>query len=140
MVPLSEQDPQRWQRSLSDEAIGYLNQASALGPDTVRVIQAKIHAAWCARHTLESPPPWPQVLSLYDALLVRRDDPVVRLNRLVAVAEVHGVESALSELESQVSGNGVADARLMVRSRLQCRGCRHLPLEPLVDFSDARCE
>jgi len=100
MVPLSEQDPQRWQRPLIDEAIGYLSRAAALGPDTVRVIQAKIHAAWCSRHTLESPPPWPQVMSLYDALLIRRDDPVVRLNRLVVVAEVHGVESALSELES----------------------------------------
>ena len=100
MVPLSEQDPQRWQRPLIEEAIGYLNRASAIGPDTVRVIQAKIHAVWCSRHNLESPPPWPQVLSLYDALLMRRDDPVVRLNRVVAVAEVHGVESALLELES----------------------------------------
>lgn len=100
MVPLSEQDPQRWQRPLIEEAIGYLNRASALGPDAVRVIQAKIHAAWCSRHTLESPPPWPQVLLLYDALLMRREDPVVRLNRVVAVAEVHGVESALLELES----------------------------------------
>ena len=100
MVPLSEQDPRRWRRPLIDEAIGYLNRASALGPDTVRVIQARIHAAWCSRQTLESPPPWPLVLSLYDSLLTRRDDPVVRLNRLVAVAEVHGVEAALSELES----------------------------------------
>ncbi|MDP8985009.1 MAG: sigma-70 family RNA polymerase sigma factor [Pseudomonadota bacterium] len=100
MVPLSEQDPQRWKRPLIEEAIGYLNRASALGPDTVRVIQAEIHAAWCSRHTLESPPPWPQVLSLYDALLTRRDDPVVRLNRVVAVAEVHGLDSALLELES----------------------------------------
>jgi RNA polymerase sigma-70 factor (ECF subfamily) len=40
------------------------------------------------------------VLSLYDALLLRRDDPVVRLNRIVAVAEVRGVESALLEFES----------------------------------------
>ena len=100
MVPLSEQDPQRWQRLLIEEAFGYLNRASALGPDTERVIQAKIHAAWCSRRTLESPPPWPQVMSLYDALLVKHDDPVVRLNRLVAVAEVHGVVSALLELES----------------------------------------
>jgi RNA polymerase sigma-70 factor (ECF subfamily) len=100
MVPLSEQDPQRWQRPLIDEAIGYLNRASALEPDAVRVIQAKIHATWCSRLTLDSPPPWPQVMSLYDALLTRRDDAVVRVNRIVAVAEVHGVKAALSELES----------------------------------------
>jgi RNA polymerase sigma-70 factor, ECF subfamily len=100
MVPLSEQDPQRWQRSLIEEANGYLNRAAALDSNSARVIQAQIHAAWCSRHNREAPPPWPQVLALYDALLFRRDDPVVRLNRLVAVAEVHGVETALSQLES----------------------------------------
>ena len=104
MVPLSEQDPQRWKRPLIDEAIGYLDRASALGPDTVRMIQAKIHAAWCSRRTLETPPPWPQVMALYDALLIKCDDPVVRLNRLVAVAEVQGVESALSEFDALDSG------------------------------------
>jgi RNA polymerase sigma-70 factor, ECF subfamily len=100
MVPLSEQDPQCWLRSLIVEANGYLNRAAAVDSNSARVIQAQIHAAWCSRHSREAPPPWPQVLALYDALLFRRDDPVVRLNRLVAVAEVHGVETALSQLES----------------------------------------
>jgi RNA polymerase sigma-70 factor (ECF subfamily) len=40
------------------------------------------------------------VLALYDALLFRRDDAVVRLNRIVAVAEVKGVETALYDLEA----------------------------------------
>jgi len=100
MVPLSQQDPQRWNRSLIDEANGFLNHAAAIDPNTIRVIQAQIHAAWCSRHTLDAPPPWPRVLALYDALLFRRDDAVVRLNRLVAVAEVQGVGIALSQLES----------------------------------------
>jgi RNA polymerase sigma-70 factor (ECF subfamily) len=100
MVPLSEQDPRYWQRSLIAEAIGYLNRAVAVDSTTARVIQAQIHATWCSRKTREAPPPWPQVLALYEALLLRRDDPIVRLNRLVAVAEVHGVEIALSQLES----------------------------------------
>ena len=100
MVPLSEQDPRRWQRLLIDEANGYLNLVSAVSANSARVIQARIHAAWCARRTLESPPPWPQVLALYDALLLSRDDVVVRLNRLVAVAAVRGVEVALAEVES----------------------------------------
>src|SRR5450631_4493612 len=103
MVPLSEQDPRRWQRSLIDEANDYLTRAVAIDPNPARVIQAQIHAAWCSRDNLEEPPPWPQVLALYDALLFRRDDTIVRLNRLVAVAEVHGVESALSHLEAMRS-------------------------------------
>lgn len=100
MIPLSEQDPQRWQRSLIDEANGYLTRAASIDYTVTRVIQAQIHAAWCMRLSLAAPAPWPQVLALYDRLLFRRDDPIVRLNRLVAVAEVRGTEVALSELES----------------------------------------
>jgi RNA polymerase sigma-70 factor, ECF subfamily len=104
MVPLSEQEPQRWHRSLIDEANAFLTRAVALDPNTTRVIQAQIHAAWCSRQTRDAPPPWSQVLALYDTLLFRRDDAVVRLNRLVAVAEVHGVEVALCQLESMDRG------------------------------------
>jgi RNA polymerase sigma-70 factor (ECF subfamily) len=100
MVPLSEQDPLRWDRSLIDEGNQYLIRAVAIDPHQVRVIQTQIHAAWCARRDLQEPPPWPRVLALYDTLLFRRDDAVVRLNRIVAVAEVKGVETALSDLEA----------------------------------------
>jgi RNA polymerase sigma-70 factor (ECF subfamily) len=68
-------------------------------PGRPRVVQAAIHRAWCARPSLAEPPPWPAVLALYDALLQLRDDPVVRLNRLVALAECIGPRAALSELE-----------------------------------------
>jgi RNA polymerase sigma-70 factor (ECF subfamily) len=100
MVPLSEQDPMRWQRPLIDEANAYLSRAVAIDPNQVRVIQAQIHATWCSRGDLQELPPWRMVLALYDALLVRRDDAVVRLNRIVALAEVQGVETAMSDLEA----------------------------------------
>jgi RNA polymerase sigma-70 factor, ECF subfamily len=98
MVPLSQQDPLRWDRPLIDEGNEYLIRAVAINPNQARVIQTQIHAAWCARRDLQEPPPWPKVLAHYDSLLFRRDDAVVRLNRIVAVAEVKGVETALSEL------------------------------------------
>ncbi len=100
MVPLSEQDPLRWDQALIDDGNEYLSHAVTNDPTQVRVIQTQIHAAWCARHDLQEPPPWPSVLALYDLLLSRRDDVVVRLNRIVAVAEVNGAETALSELEA----------------------------------------
>jgi RNA polymerase sigma-70 factor (ECF subfamily) len=40
------------------------------------------------------------VLRLYDALLTLRDDPVVRINRAVALAEVAGAAAALDEIEA----------------------------------------
>jgi len=39
------------------------------------------------------------VLALYDALLVWRDDAVVRLNRAAVLAEVAGPAAALAEVE-----------------------------------------
>jgi RNA polymerase sigma-70 factor (ECF subfamily) len=97
MIPLAEQDPALWRRPLIEEAERLLERAAslALGP---RFWQAAIHGVWCARKSLADPPPWPDVLKLYDALLRRRDDDVVRLNRLVALAEVSGVDAALAGL------------------------------------------
>ncbi len=100
MVPLSEQDPTLWRRPLISQGESYLSRAIAAGGDGPRVLEAAIHGAWCARSSLAEPPPWPDVLHLYDALLSRRDDAVVRLNRAVALAEVAGPSEALTEVEA----------------------------------------
>jgi RNA polymerase sigma-70 factor (ECF subfamily) len=98
VVPLSEQNPALWQRSLIDEADTYLERAARLGPPGPRAFQAAIHRAWCTRRSLDDPLPWRRVLALYDTLLAYRDDPIVRLNRAVALAEVTGVETAWQEI------------------------------------------
>jgi len=100
MVPLSLQDPALWQRSLIEDGERYLSRAAALGPPGPRMVQAAIHGAWSARRSLADAPPWDRVLQLYDALLALRDDPIVRLNRAVALAEVAGVAAALHEVEA----------------------------------------
>lgn len=99
MVPLSEQDPAQWKPSLIEAADGYLRRALILGPAGSRAIQAAIHGTWCARRSLATPPPWREVLALYDRLLAVRDDVVVRINRAVAVSEVDGPQAALNEIE-----------------------------------------
>jgi RNA polymerase sigma-70 factor (ECF subfamily) len=100
MIPLADQDPAGWSESLIVEARLYLDRAVSLAPDAPRVLQARIHAAWCARRSLAEPPPWREILALYDLLLRVRDDAVVRLNRAVALAEVQGVIAALAEVEA----------------------------------------
>lgn len=100
MVPLSEQDPARWRRPLIEAAERYLQRAAALAPPGPRLLQAAIHGAWCARKSLAEEPPWREVLALYDALLVQRDNPIVRLNRAVALAEIAGPAAALKEVEA----------------------------------------
>lgn len=107
MIPISEQDPARWDRAGIVAGDAYLHAATrirsalrgAAGAPGPRTLQAAIHGAWCARRDLNDPAPWPTVLGLYDALLVHRDDVVVRLNRIVVLAEVEGVSAGLAELE-----------------------------------------
>lgn len=100
MVPLAEQDPGLWDRARIFEADGFRAAAEGLDPTAPRTLQARLHAAWCARQSLAEPPPWPRVLALYEALLRGRDDPIVRLNRAVALAEVEGPAAALAEIEA----------------------------------------
>jgi len=102
MVPLSEQDPLLWHRPLIDKGHAYQLRAIAQagrGRPTPRVIQAQIHRTWCARRSLDEPAPWRDVLALYDMLLEHRDDAIVRLNRIVALAEVAGAQAALGQVE-----------------------------------------
>jgi RNA polymerase sigma-70 factor (ECF subfamily) len=106
MVPLSEQDPARWRRDLIDDGARLLGRARRLGSCQPRLLQAELHALWCARRSLAEPPPWRAVLAVYDRMLAVRDDPVVRLNRIVALGEAKGAGAALAELEA------LDDARL----------------------------
>jgi predicted RNA polymerase sigma factor len=42
---------------------------------------------------------WPQIVALYDLLLRHEDTPVIRLNRLIAVAATDGPQAALRAAE-----------------------------------------
>jgi RNA polymerase sigma-70 factor (ECF subfamily) len=99
MIPLAEQDPRLWDRRLIDAGNLYLHRARNVDVTGSRALQAALHGVWCARQSLADPPPWPTILTLYDALLRQRDDVVVRLNRAVALAEVAGPAAALTELD-----------------------------------------
>ena len=107
MVPLAEQNPALWLQPMIAQGQAFLARARALGGRSPRVLQAAINGVWCARPGLAAPPPWPEVLALYDLLLAQRDDPVVRLNRAVALAEVEGAEAALAEVE-RLGGAGLS--------------------------------
>lgn len=100
MAPLSEQDPALWRKPMMREAETLLRRAADLDRPGPLQLQAAIHAVWCGRKSLGQPPRWGAVLRLYDALLVWRDDAVVRLNRAVALAEVAGPAVALAQVEA----------------------------------------
>ena len=100
MMPLSEQDPTLWDKALIAEGRACFAAAARLAPRAPRVVAALLHAEWCARTSLAEPPPWANILTIYDALLTVRDDAVTRLNRAVALAEVVGRQAALEEVDA----------------------------------------
>jgi RNA polymerase sigma-70 factor, ECF subfamily len=100
MVPLSKQDPARWDKVLIAEGQALLARALAIAPARPRVLAALIHAEWCSRPSLAEPPPWSTILAIYDALIAVRDDPITRLNRAVALAEVAGCAAALEAVDA----------------------------------------
>ncbi|HWU62138.1 MAG TPA: DUF6596 domain-containing protein [Ensifer sp.] len=95
MIPLSEQEPARWSADLIADARRYCGRALSIGSPAPRILNMMIHALWCGRRSLDDPPPWKAVLSAYDMLLALQDNPIVSINRAVALAEVEGPEAAL---------------------------------------------
>ncbi|HEY0813122.1 MAG TPA: DUF6596 domain-containing protein [Pseudonocardia sp.] len=94
LVELHEQDRSLWDRGLMTEGLRLLIAARTHGVVGVYQLQAAIAAVHAG------PPDWPQVLSLYDLLLRLDDNPVVMLNRAVAVAMVHGPDAGLAEVDA----------------------------------------
>ncbi len=95
LVPLDEQDRTLWDAAMIDEGHRLVRACLALNRPGPYQVQAAINAV----HTdaLDaSMTDWSQVLALYDQLMALGPNPVVALNRAVAVAEVDGPEVALA--------------------------------------------
>jgi len=71
-----------------------------VGPYRLQAAIAAVHdEATCAAET-----DWPRILALYDLLAHISPNPVVRLNRAVAVAMVRGAKAGLSLLDGLSDG------------------------------------
>ncbi len=129
LVALADQDPARWSRPLIAEADAWIARCGRA--ETARTVQARLQALWCRRIRAADPAPWGEALALYDRLLALRDDPIVRLNRAVALAEVAGPAAALASLDG-IDADRMAGFQPWhaVRASLLARLGRH---------DDARC-
>jgi RNA polymerase sigma factor (sigma-70 family) len=97
LVPLMEQDRGRWDRAQIDEGIAILT--ATLSRGTVGPYQ--LQAAVAALHDEAARPEdtdWPQILALYGLLERMSDNPMVTLNRAIALAMVRGPAAGLAEL------------------------------------------
>jgi RNA polymerase sigma-70 factor, ECF subfamily len=97
LVLFDDQDRSRWDARLI--ALGFHHFDRSMAGDHVSEyhVQAAI-AATLTRATDASRADWPLILALYDQLLALNPSPVVALNRVVALAKVHGAAAALDAL------------------------------------------
>jgi predicted RNA polymerase sigma factor len=99
LVPLDEQDRGSWDRALIDEGTGLVKESLArpvLGPYQLQAAIAATHAdAATAEETN-----WPQVHALYLVLERIAPNPMVTLNRAVALAETEGPAAGLALLST----------------------------------------
>jgi RNA polymerase sigma factor (sigma-70 family) len=98
LVPLAEQDRTRWDAAAIAEGISLITAALARAPIGPYQLQAAIAAVHDEAARPEETD-WPQILQLYGMLHALAPGPMVQLNRVVALAEVHGPELGLAQLE-----------------------------------------
>jgi RNA polymerase sigma factor (sigma-70 family) len=97
LIPLAEQDRTRWDKTLIDEANSLLTAAMARSPLGPYQLQAAIAATHADAPRAEDTN-WQQVHVLYKILERIAPNPMVTLNRAVALAQTSGPEAALDLL------------------------------------------
>ncbi len=113
LISLTRQDRTLWDRNDIAEGIALLSNAlprGSIGPYQLQAAIAAVHDEAARAEDTD----WPQILALYDRLQDISDNPMVKLNRAIAVAMVHGASAGLTLLNSLD-----ADGRLAGHHRLE---------------------
>ena len=98
LVPLAEQDRGRWDAAAIAEGTTLVTKTLATAPIGPYQLQAAIAAVHDEAARAEDTD-WPQILGLYELLQRLAPGPMVTLNRIVAVAMVHGARAGLEQLD-----------------------------------------
>jgi RNA polymerase sigma-70 factor, ECF subfamily len=107
MVRLADQDRTLWDRARIAEGHDLVRaclRRNRPGPYQVQAAIAAVHADSVFTGSTD----WFQIVALYDQLSALRPDPIVQLNRAVAVAELDGPDAGLAAL-GDVDGDRLAE-------------------------------
>lgn len=99
MVRLADQDRRRWDRDLIAEGHDLVRaclRRNAPGPFQIQAAIAAVHADAARADATD----WSQIVALYDQLFAIRPNPVVALNRAVAMGELHGPAVGIEVIEA----------------------------------------
>jgi predicted RNA polymerase sigma factor len=97
LVPLPEQDRNRWDAAMIAEGCDLIERVLGRGPVGPYQVQAAI-AALHDRAPDTAATDWPQIVELYEVLRSLMPGPVVEVNRAIAVAQVDGPARGLELL------------------------------------------
>ena len=89
LIPLQHQDRSRWDRAAIDEGVALLTATlgrARVGPYQLQAAVAAVHDEAMRYADTD----WPQILALYTLLERMQNNPMVTLNRAIAVAMVQG--------------------------------------------------
>jgi predicted RNA polymerase sigma factor len=114
LVPLTEQDRSKWNSTAIAEGLDLISEmlaTAAIGPSQLQAAIAAVHDEAARAEDTD----WPQILVLYDLLDSIAPGPMVTLNRIVALAMVHGPRAGLEQLaaaeaEPALAGHHRVDA------------------------------
>ncbi|MCO1581180.1 sigma-70 family RNA polymerase sigma factor [Crossiella sp. SN42] len=123
LIPLNEQDRTRWDQAAITEGLTLLRHTlstGALGPYLVQAAIAGTHAEAARPEDTD----WPQILVLYGILERIAPNPVVTLNRAIALAMVNGAKAGLDLLDELAD-----DDRLRASHRLDAVRAHLLELD-----------
>jgi RNA polymerase sigma factor (sigma-70 family) len=107
LIPLKDQDRERWDQKMIEEGVANVEHAlatQAIGPYQLQAAIAALHAEAPTADATD----WPQILGLYTLLERLAPNPVFALNRAVAVAMVHGPEEGLEAIAAIESDERMA--------------------------------
>jgi predicted RNA polymerase sigma factor len=99
LIPLQQQERSRWDRAAIDEGVALLTAtlaAGRVGPYQLQAAVAAVHDEAVRYEDTD----WPQILALYTLLERMHANPMVTLNRAIAVAMVRGPAAGLEMLDA----------------------------------------
>jgi RNA polymerase sigma-70 factor (ECF subfamily) len=135
LVRLADQDRTRWDRDLITEGHDLVRaclRRNRPGPYQIQAAIAAVHDDAAVAADTD----WDQIVRLYDQLHAVRPNPVVALNRAVAVAELDGPDAGLAALGA-LDGERLADYQPFHAARADLLARAGRPVEALEAYDRA---
>lgn len=118
LLPMAEQDRSLWSRELISEGLRLLSGAASGDQLSSYHLLAGIAAEHAVAATFHSTN-WAHVLDLYDMLVDVDPSPIVKLNRVVAVAMAKGAQAGLDALDQLGEPKTLRDYYLLPATRAE---------------------